>query len=537
MPRPKTGGGKNKSLKPLKSLHYPVLCVILINIYVTGTWGGNMAKRIFFLLLSLSVLISACGCDFELAYNLSHSSSEASSKTVPPSSIKLPLDSSDSLNPFKAETVSNKNLMPLIYDPLFTVTKNYEPKNVIASRASVDGTKVKIQINKVQFSDKTSVTTADVAYSLEQAADSPLYSAQLANIDDIIFDSQTVQITLKKPDRNFLNCLDTPIVKEGTGENDFPTGSGRYVPNKKNGSVRLKYNEQYGGEKPNYQTIELAEAPESEEIMSEIKTGEITAMFTDLREGETGGLGTKSSSVSLNNMIYIGINPKGVLEDDRFRQALSLSLDRSVILARGYSSRGNAAYLPINPLLNTGEDLSFAKYNAVRAANILDKLGYSKTNINGIRLNGKSPIKFELLINPDNNYKRLTAEAVKSALQDIGISVSVVTAKSFQDFQNKINSGRFELYLGEIKLLSNMDISELLSGELSKHLSVSDKLLEKYDEYLSGKSYSGFAKAFSKQTPFIPLLFKNGIVAYTGNISTELTATPSDVYYNISDWE
>ncbi len=505
----------------------------------------NNIKKAAAVILTICITICFAGCSDGVTniFNFSaDTSSQAEEDVTPLSSLTLPADTTDSFNPFEATTVANRYIFPLMYDSLFKLNEHFAAKKCLADKYSLDGKQLSIKIKSdVKFSDGTLMTADDVAYSIKKAMSSPLYSDQLSNISEIVNDSETVKITLKQYDCNFINCLDTPIVKSGTADSSSsPTGSGRYTLNKKNGVYTLKYYKNYFIKgKPNFKKITLSMVPDSEAIMTSIKTGQVDAMFSDLRDGEIGGTYTNTVSVSLNNMIYIGVNSnKRLLSSSSARRAISFALNRSVILSKSYSSRGTATYLPINPLYDTGTNVKVPSYSTKKATQLLEKLGYTSTNSSGIRIKNRKAFTLKLLINSDNAYKELIASAVKSALQTVGIEIKIVRAKSISALTSKIKSGDFDLYIGETRLTNNMNISDFFSSSvLSKGISEKSKLSSAYKKYLKTADITAFSKTFFNEMPFIPLLFRSGIVAYNGNITTEPVCTPTDIYSNIFDWK
>lgn len=496
------------------------------------------------LLLAAACFSAGCSPGENGLLGLSKSaSSDSKSQTAKLTLLKLPADLTDSFNPFKATTVSNRYIFPLMYDSLFKLDNSFKAKKYMALKFSNDGLSFRVALKEgLEFANGSPVTADDVTYSLLKAKSSPLYSAQLANIESIENDYKTIKINLKHYDCNFANCLEVPIVKSGTADSSSaPEGSGRYILYKKNGQHKLKYNKKHqSGKVPYFKNISLSMVPDADSIMTSVKTGQIHAMFSDLRNGEIGGAYTNTSPVSLNNMIYIGINSsRPVLREPEARRAVSYALNRSTILAKGYSSRGVSAYLPINPVFDAGKgEIKAPLYNIKKAVSLLEKLGYSSTNLHGIRIKNKKPLTMKLLINSDNTYKILTANAVKSALRSAGIAVETEKVKSLDALKGRIASGKFDLYLGETRLPANMDISVFFgSSPISKEIGSKSKLSASYKKYLKSGSVTEFSKTFFNETPFIPLLFRSGITAYNGNISVKPVCTPGDIYSNIYDWK
>ena len=525
-----------------------------LSVFHPARRGARVFQKSLCAGLAAVVALAASGCssadrDDALTTVKPQSNISASSPGVSLSSISLAANVGDSFNPYTAKTLVNSTLFPLLYDSLVKLDAKLAPQNALASKISVSGSTCTVTLKDgLKFSDGSALTAKAVVYSANRAKSSPLYGGRLKNMASVSANGdKKVVFTLSRPDRNFASLLDFPIVKEETAKDSksTPVGSGRYtLKSQGNKNYSLEYNTRwYKKADPKFKTISLVAPPDDEAIMTSVKTGNVALMFSDLSKGEIGGIGAATQPVALNNMIYIGINSSnGVLQSPEFRSALSFAIDRKAVLSKGYSGRGTATYLPVNPLFDLNETLTgdeFPGYNQQKAGSMLDALGYDKTDMSAVRLNGESPITLNLLINGDNNYKVLTANAIKNALREVGIGINIVTEKDFDAFSSKVKSKNFDLYLGETKLLFNMDISDFWrTSPLNAGISASEELKNAYTAYQNGSgTYAAFAKIFAKETPFIPLLFRSGIVAYNRNIQTQIVATPSDVFDNITDWK
>ena len=93
----------------------------------------------------------------------------------------------------------------------------------------------------------------------------------------------------------------------------------------------------------------------------------------------------------------------------------------------------------------------------------LEEIGYNKLDGEGVRTNsaGKK-LKFELLVNKENRLRVSAAKIIASRLSEYGISVRVAE-KSFADYTAALSSGNFQLYLAEVAITPNMDISSLVT--------------------------------------------------------------------------
>lgn len=500
-----------------------------------------------------AILLVSTGCKYtpstdaaiHTVANTSNASGEAEDG-VSLSSISLAVDPSDKLHPYKAVSLVNMNLMPLIYDSLVKLDASFQPQMVIAQSFQVNGLQYSIVTrDDLTFSDGSKLKPSDIVYSLNEAKKSPLYGARLQNISSVEAGKNGVFIKLKTADRHFMNCLDVPIVKEDSAakDTDIPLGSGRYTVKTEGNKHTLIYNTRwYGEKKPKFDTIPLVTTPDDEAIISSVKTGNIALMMSDLSKGEIAGVGAATQPISLNNLIFIGLNAnRGVLQDPEFRQALYQAIDQKTIMSKGYSGRGVATTLPTNPLFDLGEKMSgddFPAYNATKAGASLDSLGYNKKDANGYRMKDEKPIELNLLVNATNQFKKATALSIQGMLKAVGLKVNIVESESFDAFKASVRKLDFDLYLGETKLLANMDISGFWqSGELHAGIKNDKELTDAYQAYRDKSgSYADFAKLFYKNTPFIPLMFRSGIVAYNKNIKGELSVTPSDIFANIENW-
>ena len=92
------------------------------------------------------------------------------------------------------------------------------------------------------------------------------------------------------------------------------------------------------------------------------------------------------------------------------------------------------------------------------------------------------------------------------------------------------------MYLGEVKLDGSMDLSQffLENGSLSVGIDKSSKASTEYFRYRAGKiTTEEYYEIFAEEYPFVPVLFRNGYVVTSGDIKTNLSENPSDIYRNL----
>ena len=513
-----------------------------------GMVGEFVGKRLILLLVTVIIgTLPLVGCKAELS-DLSDNLSSAVSgvtSTVPetePHTIVLPYDGSDSLNPFTVKTVANTALMPVLYDGLIRLNEKYEPEPVVAQEVKLNGLQCTAVLrNNLQFSNGSAVTAEDVVYSCNKARGTSRYSAALANIASVSGSKNTVVFQLKTADPLFVNLLDFPIVKKDTGDLDLPVGSGRYVAQVTETAAKLVYNtKHFRGNTPKQTEISLISMPDHEAMLSGIKTGTLSATFSDLSKGELSSAGALSTSVTLNNMVYLGFNAtRSFVDSAEIRQAIVYAIDRGTVFYKGFAGRGAQANMPIHPLIGgqlqvTADQLM--QNDTAKANLLLDAAGYSEKDASGYRLADGKPIELTLLVNGDNNYKKLAGGLIREMLAAVGLKVTV-SEEPFATYTASVKSGQYDLYIGEMKLLNNMDLSPILENADVLKGARSETLLTAYRSYLdSTGTYADFLTAFQQEVPFMPLLFRSGILVYNRNISTDIQTSVTDIYYNLETW-
>ena len=99
-----------------------------------------------------------------------------------------------------------------------------------------------------------------------------------------------------------------------------------------------------------------------------------------------------------------------------------------------------------------------------------------------------------------------------------------------------MEAGEFDLYIGEVKLYNNMDLSPFWEGgALSSHLAQSEALAQSYQAFKSNKSAAGsFESVLAAEAPFSPLLWRQGVVVTTRGLRG-LESSLSNVFYSLQD--
>ena len=136
--------------------------------------------------------------------------------------------------------------------------------------------------------------------------------------------------------------------------------------------------------------------------------------------------------------------------------------------------------------------------------------------------------------------------------------------KSFADYTAALASGNFQLYLGEVAITPNMDLTNLVAeggsaayGAAASKPDVtadtasdtaSDAPTEETAQSVSAAElingfYSGtntvndVASVLQAEMPFIPVCYRTGVLFYNDNIENVNNSSLSDIYFSIESYK
>ena len=327
-------------------------------------------------------------------------------------------------------------------------------------------------------------------------ASSTVYAEQLATVESIEAVGGNIVFNLKKADPFFVNLLDFPIIKaesENIKSEDNvilpPIGAGKYVLDVKN--AVLTPNKHYYGEPCKFPEIKLINAPGKESIEHYVAAGVVSVCYSDYSDNTIPRMSGRKVSVPLNNMVFIGINMSHPLLSNKYlRYAISSAVDRDEIVKEAYYGNGIVANGPFNPLWKHGEGFQTLENKSNEEISVvnLEKIGYNGKDNGGFRVNSKGKrLSLSLLVNSDNAARISVARLISQRLSQVGIELKI-TEVSFEQYIQRLQSGAFDLYLGEVRLLANMDITQIVSPGGSAAYGIANKNIEEEKEEKDDKN-------------------------------------------------
>ena len=442
----------------------------------------------------------------------------------------LPYNESDGFNPYFVKSNENIYLCRLLFDSLFSVDKNYNVNPEIAQSITFSDTTATVQLRTdAQCRGAQPINAYDVVYSFNLAKESYAWSGYLRGISEaMVVSNYTVVFTLDFSDIYVGAKLCFPIVKTGTADvaSAIPTGSGEYYWME--GELVSKNNSE--------QKIKLRAIDTNKSSENAFKIGATDVYFSDLSDCEYVGVTGKTEEVLLNNLVYLGLNSSNGALNKHIRSAIAAQLNNEDVVLSSYQGHGKAVKLPINPLSVNYDDANSitTQGDTTLAEKIIDRCGYTRFS-GKAKTNGAYSLSFTLIVNRDNKYRLAAAYNIADSLNKIGFFITVKPL-SFADYKQRISAGSYDMYLGEIKLDASMDLSQffLESGSVSAGINRSEKATKKYFDYRSGKiSTEEYYAVFAEEYPFVPILFRNGYVVTSADVSADLSENPFDLYNNL----
>lgn len=507
----------------MKKLLIPILCLVLIGCFFASRL--NNYEQI------------------ETTTEESTTEETTTQKSTAKNKIYLGYYKEKSLNPYLTDSPTNLKLSTLIYDSLFLPNDNYSVQPLIASDYTYDGNKLIVTLNdEIYFSDGSSITPYDISYSFSLAKQSHFYSSRLTSFASCEKGESEVTFILDSDNVYAHNCLTFPIVKQDSPQ-DMPIGSGRYSIAKKNGKYILTANDNTTrNEEMATQKLYLTEITSENKELYLLQTGDLCYFFDDLTDGEYTKIVANTATVTLNNMVYLAYNSKTEeLQDSNVINAIDNALDRYALADTAYSGMAQSTALPFNPQWELLQNIQTpdTQQNTAKADELLKSSGYIyQYKTNAVRSKNMKYIELTMIVNNENEPRVQCARLIKKQLQSVGIGITLKEL-SFNEYKNALYYGNYDLYLGEVRLSADMNLSEFFTsgGSLSYGIDTQSTVALAYNDFISGNiDITTFIQVFELQKPFIPIFFREAMAYYSRELTYDDTVNEYEPFKNIYSW-
>ncbi len=498
-------------------------------------------KRLICIILSAALVLGLlCACREEAPYVPTGDGLYDGSATAPtqPSGnseqqFKLAWYQEKGLNPYSTADYTNRVILPLLYQGLFSVSPEYEAVPILCKSytMSKDMKTYTFYIEAAYFSDGSLLTAQLTADCLLQAMESPVYAGRLRAVESItVTEDAGVCIQLSTPYENLPLLLDIPIVKDPQA--DIPLGTGAYVMSASmDGTPGLQKKAAWWCQtdlKVTASFIPLVDVDSTMDIRDAFEYGGVGLVCTD--PGSDTYVDYRSDYEVWQNQsgvfLYLGCREKSaVFSVTAVRQALTHAIDRSLLVETYYRGFATAATLPCAP--------DSPWYSQSLAA----KYGYDaeifRQALVDAELVGSA---VTLLVNKADSRRVKTARAIAGMLNDCGLEVTV-NALSGDSYLNALKRGNFDLHLGQTALSPTMDLTAFYAPDGALNyggmndaalLSLCRGAME------NGGNYYTLHKAVMEDAVLCPVLFKSyAVYAPRGQFSGLTPARDQIFFYTL----
>ena len=164
----------------------------------------------------------------------------------------------------------------------------------------------------------------------------------------------------------------------------------------------------------------------------------------------------KAVTYSSPNYVYLGFNardpknperPHPLLGDRQLRRALTMAIDRRVLLKNALDSLGFVGAGPFSRVLSSADTtLAMVPFDSAGADRLLDSLGWRDHDSDGIREKSGRPLRFGIIFPTSSVQRRRYAELIQAQLRPHGVQVDV-DGGDFSVFGARLFAGQFDALL------------------------------------------------------------------------------------------
>ncbi len=468
--------------------------------------------------------------------------------------FSLNSDQDGTFHPYTDTSVLNHMFMPLVFETMYELDGNFVATPKLITRAeTTDGIIWSLYVDtSVKFQDGTGLTARDVAYSLNRAKLSKEYSGRLSNLYGVTaMGDDMLMASLYKADMQFTSLLNLPVVQSGSMDQTAPVGTGPYMYNADHTALLLWDEHPQAADMP-IDTIYLASYSGPENTISAFESSLIDLVENDPTGMSDLGYGSANEKRYCNttNLHYIGFNQNSAFFCyPKFRYFLTFAIDRETIVTDSMVGCAVAATLPLSPL-SPLYNQSFAQnygYSMEKARNSLKNAGAEDLDADGLLefMMGSVvvDIKLKFIVCGDSAVKVAAARNIADKMRDLGLEVDLQEL-GWNDYQQALQDGDFDLYYAEVKLSADFNLSSLLLEDGSLNFGkISDPGYETYiNDYLASGDDTRqmncelMCKYLLDTAPIVPILFEKTEMLTHRGVVIGASPTQYDVFHNFADW-
>lgn len=402
--------------------------------------------------------------------------------------IALPVEPRSLMPPLITRT-EEKQIADQVYDLLANIGPDvntlgddgWSPRLAESWQWSADSLSITFKLRPdARFHDGQPVTSSDVRFSLELYTDPKVasrFAMGFADIDSISTPDSLTAVAWygRRSPEQFYNLVYNLLVMPEHALRDAdranlqahpltrrPLGSGPFRFERWEARTVIEVaadTASYHG-RPKLNRVVWVLTPDFNTALNSVLTADVDLFETVTPDG-MARIAAQEQVLALNyhsaNYGYLGFNLKDpaspqrahpLFRDRNLRRALSMAIDRAVLLKNVYDSLGYLGSGPFSRVLATADTtIRVASYDSTGASRLLDSLGWRDTNGDGVREKGGRPLRFAILVPTSSSPRRRYAELMQAQfkaqgiqadveVQDIGVMGPRMFAGQFDTFVN-----------------------------------------------------------------------------------------------------
>lgn len=437
---------------------------------------------------AVTLLASACG------------GSAASAPAAGPDraerlTIAIPAEVGGPLNPF---VTFQEQLSELVYDKLLAPSPYVEdPQPWLAETVTqVDPRTWEVTLrDDVAWHDGEPLTAEDVVFTFRYAQDAPTgrFTHHINEIPDVSsveqLDERTVRFgcAFPCPELGPVTLADLPILPEHIWSevpadevkeyDDLAVGTGPYrlVDFSPTAGYRFEANEDYFAGAPVVGELVMPVIEDPSATFTALRSGEIDAAYRPVSPEliEQFSADPAVGMIQTAPLRFPELKPnygRAPFDEPRFRQALSLAVDRQEMLDVVFLGQGRVADRGYphpdspwtDPTLSTPSD-------PAQAAAMLDELGFTDTDGDGVREGPDGPLSFTMIAPGADPVQVRAGELAAEQLGEVGIEATLqaMDAGSYADVST---SREFDLQISSITAHGTADPTQFIMSHRSGYL-------------------------------------------------------------------
>lgn len=451
----------------------------------------------------------------------------------------------------------------MVYEPLVSYQEGGELKPHLAESwdISEDGKEYTFHLRKdVKFSDGTSFNADIVKKNFDTILNNVALHSWLGFITKIerteVIDENTFNLTLTEPYYPTIQELAVVRPVRFLGEAGFPEdgdtskgvvepiGTGPWVLEeyKTDEYAIFKRNENYWGELPKEEKIQVKVIPDAETRVLAFEKGELDLIYGEgvinldaFKQLEsTGDYETSISEPVATRQLVIN-STKEQLSDERVRKALHYGFNKEALvegITSGYEEKADYI-LPTNFPYTKEIDANVIDYDVEKAKSLLDEAGWTLPKGKTVREKDGQPLEVELMYDSAESIQKTMAETLQAEWGAIGVKLNIVGVELTEQIQrfkdNKFDINFFSNYGApydphtflNIVLSEGFGFNEAISayqnkGELLKQIAEVPKTT---DEEKRQQLYSSILKSIQDQGAIIPISYIKKTAIYQKDVT------------------